>query len=334
MDSSPAEALVEELTFWRRVCRDYTNDPATNPHMHFKLSAISPLQPDIRDRINRGSPVDGTAKVLDVGCGPVSTIGKVANNLRADITGLDPLADEYASVFREYGLQAPHQTVKGVGEHAGSLFPEETFDYVHVENALDHCYDPGAVLAGLQRVAKPGATIFVRVFINEGEHNQYSGFHAWNFDLYDGKVVFWRPGEIHFLDEVANLPVRAWLEKARGGIEQEVRTFLHFEMLNIDMAQVGEPVGPLQAAYAGDFSALVLDARDTIDEKQQFFVHANFPTSDFYQTAFRWRPGQKRRIIYLQKDLPTDIRVGQFTVSYDRFGGRTFENTWSGVVRA
>jgi len=187
------KGIKDELSFWRKVLMQYKTDPKSRPFLTAKLNPKTELQLDILRRIGLMDKEGGDVKVLDIGCGPASTIGKITRGFKVHITGLDPLTEQYHDLLAEFGHRCPHETITGVGEKVADYFPPATFDYIHVENSLDHCYDPSSVIRGLQKVAKPGAIIFIKVFVNEGEHNEYAGFHAWNFDLYNNKVIFWRP---------------------------------------------------------------------------------------------------------------------------------------------
>src|SRR6185295_6270228 len=103
--------------------------------------SATPVDTQLADMLQETAK-DGVAKLLDVGCGPYTVVGKRIDGLRLDITAVDPLADAYVELMRRHQHQpliAPHFAV---AEDLAAFFPASSFDVVHCRNALDHSFDP------------------------------------------------------------------------------------------------------------------------------------------------------------------------------------------------
>jgi SAM-dependent methyltransferase len=133
----------------------------------------------------------GTAKILDVGSGPISVLGKTHAGQRLDITGCDPLADYYARIAAEFSVARAIPVVKAFAEDLSAYFEPDQFDLVHCQNALDHSMEPLRAVLQMLIVAKPGGAVLLRHQLNEAENENYSGFHQWNFDAEDGHFIMW-----------------------------------------------------------------------------------------------------------------------------------------------
>jgi SAM-dependent methyltransferase len=101
----------------------------------------------------------GTARVLEVGCGP---IGIVSAFPAAERVGVDPLEPVYAANPSLSALRDPAvKYLQGVGEK----LPCESshFDLVIIENCIDHVQDMEGVRRELARVTRPGGHVFLTV---------------------------------------------------------------------------------------------------------------------------------------------------------------------------
>jgi SAM-dependent methyltransferase len=66
-------------------------------------------------------------------------------------------------------------------EHLTARFPANHFDFVYARNCLDHSYDPERAITQIVEVTKPGCYALLEHLPNEGESEEYGGFHQWNF---------------------------------------------------------------------------------------------------------------------------------------------------------
>jgi SAM-dependent methyltransferase len=176
-----------EVSFWERYL--VTEGLYWPEDYKFRLDLEQPLQSYVVRFLN--APPGTTVSILDVGAGPLTRLGKRWQGHTVHITAVDPLADKYKRLLAEVGITPPVQTQPGEVERLSELFSANRFDLVHMRNALDHSYDP---LLGIQQmldVVKPKGYVVLRHVANEGENEDYRGFHQWNFCADNGRFVIW-----------------------------------------------------------------------------------------------------------------------------------------------
>jgi SAM-dependent methyltransferase len=179
--------LDSEAAFWRRWI---ANTPgAALEERRMRLDPETPLQAWVRGLL--GTPPGGTARLLDVGAGPATQLGKVWPGRTVEITAIDPLAEQYNRMLAKYGLRAPVPSRPGHGERLDQLVPPDHFDLAYAVNALDHSYDPLAVIAAMLRATKPGGWLALDHYVDEAEYEGYVGLHQWNFRAEDSQFVIW-----------------------------------------------------------------------------------------------------------------------------------------------
>lgn len=129
--------------------------------------------------------------ILDVGAGPVTSLGFRYPGKRLTIVPVDPLAHEYDRLLRDARLDPPIRTVAVAGEALLEHFGSRRFDIAYSCNALDHSADPLRIISNMLAVVRPGGVVLVRHKRNEGEHARYGGLHQWNFDVDEGRLLLW-----------------------------------------------------------------------------------------------------------------------------------------------
>jgi len=139
--------------------------------------------------------------ILDVGAGPLTTVGRTYADKELAITAVDPLADDYDRILAEAGVTPPVRTRRGEGEKLLELFQPASFDVAYSANALDHSYDPLRVIGNMVAVVKPGGVVLLRHRRNEAESKDYLGLHQWNFDVQAGRFVIWNQDVSHDVAE-------------------------------------------------------------------------------------------------------------------------------------
>jgi SAM-dependent methyltransferase len=122
-----------------------------------------------------------TIHVLDVGAGPLTTVGKRYLKKTLRITACDPLADEYRRILDQHDMKPPVATEKCEGERLSEKYPSDSFDWVNAQNCVDHSSDPIKVIREMIKVAKPGGFISLCHEVNEAKLEAYRGLHQWNF---------------------------------------------------------------------------------------------------------------------------------------------------------
>lgn len=178
--------LVEENDFWTKAL----SDPARNWDLNEFRERTNPqfeLQPELRALIP--APEGATVRILDVGAGPLTRIGKTWPGRRLDIIATDPLAEKYNTLVKQ--LQVP-QLVPVIIAHAEKLletFPKDHFDLAYASNCLDHSYDPVLAIRQMVAVVKPGHCAYLWHFANVGKAERYTGLHQWNFDVVGGEFT-------------------------------------------------------------------------------------------------------------------------------------------------
>jgi SAM-dependent methyltransferase len=171
--------LPEEASFWK----EWLNDAQANKE---RVEMINKSF-NFCHLFNKLS--NATIKVLDVGSGPVTTIGTLMPGVRIELTACDPLAEEYNSMLRAVGLEERANIQKVAGEDLSKAFEKNSFDIVHSANALDHAYDPFLCIQNMLEVCKPGGWVIIITVENEGERENYHGLHQWNFSLSNSNQV-------------------------------------------------------------------------------------------------------------------------------------------------
>lgn len=120
-------------------------------------------------------------RILDIGAGPLTTVGKVYQGHKIELVCIDPLASVYDAILAATGVAPPVRTTYGEAETVGEMFAENTFDLVHAFNSLDHAHDPVTAIKAAVRIVKPGCYVYLWHWLNEGEREHYGGLHQWNF---------------------------------------------------------------------------------------------------------------------------------------------------------
>jgi SAM-dependent methyltransferase len=129
--------------------------------------------------------------ILDVGSGPLTSVGKTWPGKRISVVAIDPLADDFLRILRDSGLDPPVLPIACAGEEIVEKFGTQAFDVAFAENALDHSADPLLVLENMLKTINPSGRVALTHYRNEGERNGYLGMHFWNLDCRDGHFLVW-----------------------------------------------------------------------------------------------------------------------------------------------
>ncbi len=204
-DSSPHEiwsgGLDQELGFWSGFFA--TRGGEWSDDYSYRLDPASRLQPFLAEELSR---LGDRVRLLDVGAGPLTYVGKQWPGHVLEITAVDALADRFADLLEEFHVEPPVRTLKCESEHLSELFPPASFDAAFARNTLDHSYDPLGAIREMLSVVRPGGIVLLMHLPNEAERELYRGLHQWNFDVRGSDCVLWRPGQVWSLsDEVRGL---------------------------------------------------------------------------------------------------------------------------------
>jgi SAM-dependent methyltransferase len=156
--------------------------------------------------------------IIDVGAGPLSTLGTQAPAKRVRLTAVDPLADRYDTLLRERGITPLVRTQSCAGERLLELFDPETFDLAFAENSLDHAAEPLRIIHNMVTLVGPGGFVVLNHGPDEAEGSGYRQLHQWNFRERDGRCILWRPGtEYDLAAEFPGVSVACEVEHRRDG---------------------------------------------------------------------------------------------------------------------
>lgn len=125
----------------------------------------------VRDKLAAVQPIAPDARVLEVGSG---AHGLIFFFDAADRTGVDPLADEYRSLFPAWQSRA--KTVAAFGE--ALPLDSAAFDIVLSDNVVDHAENPRRIVEEMVRVLKPGGLLYFTVHVHHPLYHWASLVHA------------------------------------------------------------------------------------------------------------------------------------------------------------
>jgi SAM-dependent methyltransferase len=181
---------ASEVDFWADWL---AGAPGTEQWANDRESRLDPhteiRDPLLREELDRIPGED--VSILDVGAGPLTTVGYRHAGKTLTIVPVDPLADEYDRLLGEAGLDPPIRTIRVAGEELLEHFGADRFDIAYAINSLDHSADPLTVISNMVAVVRPGGIVLLRHKRNEGESARYGGLHQWNFDVADERLVLW-----------------------------------------------------------------------------------------------------------------------------------------------
>ncbi|MBI2928580.1 MAG: hypothetical protein HYY24_23170 [Verrucomicrobia bacterium] len=180
------KALPAELQFWQFALKDHGRDWWPGEFSE-RMNPDLPLQDYLRELI--GAPAGATVRILDVGAGPLTRVGRQWSGRTVQIVPVDPLAREYDELLTRLSIQPPVRTIYAQAEKLLDLFEREAFDLAYASNALDHSISPLLSIEQMLAVVKPACYVYLWHFANEGLVEGYAGLHQWNFCAKHGDLV-------------------------------------------------------------------------------------------------------------------------------------------------
>jgi SAM-dependent methyltransferase len=158
-----------ELSFWKQFVQ---SDRFINGWLSNEKT------PELNDLVYMFLLGQPDAKVLDCGSGVVSILHGTVKE--SNLTSADPLGHAYNEIF-DY---SKHGLVMPLPRACEDLTFKDLYDVVHISNALDHSQQPSVAFERMYRAVKPGGFLIVQGFVNEGTHEDWTGFHQWDLDLF------------------------------------------------------------------------------------------------------------------------------------------------------
>ena len=132
--------------------------------------------------------------MIDVGCALSYVLGTKFDNPGTELHFIDPLARFYNRILDR--THNDHQRLRpGMIELLSTVYEPGSVDLVHVRNALDHCANPMLGVFESLQVLRVGGVLYLHHHINEAERESYNGFHQYNIECRDGRLIIWNREE-------------------------------------------------------------------------------------------------------------------------------------------
>ena len=176
----------------------------------FKTDPNSELQDEFKDLLNGAYNI----RILDVGSGGLTVIGKKWDGHSIEIVAVDSLADKYNEIYSKHGIEQPVKPLKIDAEklmYAGL----GKFDLIHARSSLDHCYDPFSALKQMYNLLAENGSMYLIHKIKEGENANYNGLHQWNFEITDNDVWITGGGRKAKIKDILDTDVKYEVKKDR-----------------------------------------------------------------------------------------------------------------------
>ena len=157
--------------------------------------------------------------ILDVGAGPVTSVGTASEYCRPRVRAVDPLARPYARMLNAANIAPAVETEFAPAETLSYLLPPHSFDIVHCRNALDHAVNPLLGILQMLCMLRPGGVVYLSHHSNAGDRAGYTGMQQFNFYVKGNRLFVANP--------VLSIDIGQWLhgiatvEAAAGGLAVE-----------------------------------------------------------------------------------------------------------------
>jgi SAM-dependent methyltransferase len=210
------DGVKEEIRFWENYLKDNPNDWRLNPNLFLQHEIVNLLH--VSPILNHDS-----VSILDVGAGPLTTLGKVCFDFHFKITPVDVLAEDYDNILSRLKIVPLIRTIKGRVEDLDIIFGLNTFELVYMQNALDHCEDPIAGLKAMINVIKEECYIFLQHFINVAENEDYSGLHKWNLCAENNQFIIWNNTSKYNINDIFKRSVNITMLEEDGWLAVKLK---------------------------------------------------------------------------------------------------------------
>ncbi len=136
--------------------------------------------------------------VYDVGCGMSYAIGdkleRDGHLIPLDVHYVDPLAIHFNDILHKHKKDLPLIEF-GMAEYLSAFIPNSDASLITIQNALDHSSMPIKGIVEALVSLRTGGVLYLNHHPNEAETEKYKGFHQYNVDEQDGKLIIWNKQE-------------------------------------------------------------------------------------------------------------------------------------------
>jgi SAM-dependent methyltransferase len=237
-----AAGIAFEGRFWQNQIK--TGGGKWTDDFQRRISTNAPLDDRMEVLVSRTNLE--TVSILDVGAGPITTIGRVSKYSQLRVRATDPLAHLYSLLLSAGNIVPAIETEFAPAEALSYFQSLHSFDIVHSRNSLDHSLNPLLGILQMLNVLRPNGAIYLRHHSNEAQKEEYSDFHQYNFEVRDGRFLIWNLE--HVIDISAWLSGLAEVETWPGGLGAEVvirplsGRMLDFNLSDEEMALIAADV--------------------------------------------------------------------------------------------
>lgn len=183
------DGIAEEMAFWDSYLA--SRGEAWGSDYAERMDPALPLQEYLAEVVT--VPQGRRLRILDVGAGPLTYVGKRSERWQVEIVAVDPLAPGYDLLLAKHGIVPPVRTQQGSAEHLRRLFAPNSFELVSARNSIDHGLDPLRSIRQMLAVVKPGCPVFLHHHMNEAVNQQFAGLHQWNLGAEHGDFILSSP---------------------------------------------------------------------------------------------------------------------------------------------
>lgn len=195
------KARNEELDFWERELSlqgDFGHilkkriERASRKE-EFPVTIFDAIVPRLQEKFPGQKPF----KCIELGSGPLSNLAYGVDAGILDVVAVDSLAEEYARLYKKYGLlDYPIKPVRGDGESLSGLFAGGSFHCAYVRNALDHTQDIMLSFRNLVSLVMKDGYVVLQHTLREGSRQNWSDAHGWDLEMdSDGLIAINSTGE-------------------------------------------------------------------------------------------------------------------------------------------
>jgi SAM-dependent methyltransferase len=143
-----------------------------------------------------------TIDVLEVGAGPLPSIGSKHPRKQVRVTAIDFLAPQYDRLLDRHKLNPPVRSIFADAERLEEQFGANAFDFVYATNCVDHMERPLAAILSMAAILRPGGYAVLLHKIDEGVEQDYAGLHAWNLNAEGQRFIVWNASARHDVNDV------------------------------------------------------------------------------------------------------------------------------------